>query len=197
MAKRIYLKEDGLSGSGPVPAGYKQIGYEGATFSEKSGFTSSTIGGGSEWIETIVNISSSQILNMGTTPIELLPAPGVNKYYDIEQIAFEYTYGTTPYSGIQYITYAGRLINSDLIQAEENRVLTILPNVSYSAARSFNNGETTNLINIIESFNRINDPIVISSSIFVNLSGFEEANPTDGDGTMRAIIKYKVRTFGE
>ena len=151
----------------------------------------------SGYTETIVNISSSQILNMGTTPIELLPAPGVNKYYDIEQIAFEYTYGTTPYSGIQYITYAGRLINSDLIQAEENRVLTILPNVSYSAARSFNNGETTNLINIIESFNRINDPIVISSSIFVNLSGFEEANPTDGDGTMRAIIKYKVRTFGE
>jgi hypothetical protein len=43
-------------------------------------------GGGSDYTETIVNISSAQILAMGTTPIELLPAPGVGKYYEFDII---------------------------------------------------------------------------------------------------------------
>ena len=45
MAKRIYLQENGLTGLGPVPTGYKEIGYNGVTFSERYGLTSSTIGG--------------------------------------------------------------------------------------------------------------------------------------------------------
>ena len=44
--KRIFLQQDGLSGSGPVPAGYTEIGYNGATFSEKYGLTSSPVCGG-------------------------------------------------------------------------------------------------------------------------------------------------------
>jgi hypothetical protein len=38
-----------------------------------------------------VYISSAQILKMGSNPIELLPAPGVDKYYDFDCIILEYT----------------------------------------------------------------------------------------------------------
>ena len=47
MARKIILKQDGLSGSIQAPSGYKYIGYSGATFSEKLGATISSIGGGS------------------------------------------------------------------------------------------------------------------------------------------------------
>jgi hypothetical protein len=46
MRKTIY-KEDGLNGSPNSPTGYKYVGYDGETFSEKSGATVSSIGGGS------------------------------------------------------------------------------------------------------------------------------------------------------
>jgi hypothetical protein len=44
MRKTIY-KEDGLNGSPNSPTGYKYVGYDGETFSEKSGATVSAIGG--------------------------------------------------------------------------------------------------------------------------------------------------------
>jgi hypothetical protein len=45
--KKIIVKDDGLNGSPNSPSGYKYLGYNGGTFSEKSGSTVSAIGGGS------------------------------------------------------------------------------------------------------------------------------------------------------
>ena len=137
---------------------------------------------------TIVNISSSQILNMGTTPIELLPAPGVNKYYDIEQITFEYTYGTTSYN----------VPDSDFIRISDYSTINFA-----ITERVIAEGENT--ITIIKDFYSVQDGIdevtffgvtnvVLNKGLYLEpISG----NPTNGDGTLRAIIKYKVKTFGE
>ena len=46
MARKILLKENGLSGSTNTPDGYKYIGFENGSFSEKSGATVSEVGGG-------------------------------------------------------------------------------------------------------------------------------------------------------
>ncbi len=73
MARKIILKEDGLNGAGAAPTGYKYLGDDAGTVSQKVGATVSGLGG-SEWTETIVNISASQLLNLGTSPVELLPA---------------------------------------------------------------------------------------------------------------------------
>ena len=190
MAKRIYLKEDGLSGSGPVPVGYKQIGYEGATFSEKSGFTSSTIGGGSEWIETIVNISSSQILNMGTTPIELLPAPGVNKYYEYDMI-LEANPGN-PESNYDvtgcFFKILESYIDPKLIEASGagSKVICRLSSIH----ETFENNRIYKTGISVDWFQGAIKLICFGV-------GEESVTPTGGNGTMRAIIKYKIRTFGE
>lgn len=45
MAKRIFLQETDMTLDGITPIGYKEIGYNGMQFSEKSGATVSSIGG--------------------------------------------------------------------------------------------------------------------------------------------------------
>ena len=47
MARKILLKEDGLTGTSNTPSGYRYVGYDGTTVSEKAGATVSSIGGGS------------------------------------------------------------------------------------------------------------------------------------------------------
>ncbi len=47
MANKIILKENGLSSQPNAPTGYRYLGYDGSTISEKTGATVSGIGGGS------------------------------------------------------------------------------------------------------------------------------------------------------
>ena len=42
--KRLIFKEDGLNGSSNTPSGYRYVGYDGTTISQKSGATVSGIG---------------------------------------------------------------------------------------------------------------------------------------------------------
>jgi hypothetical protein len=125
---------------------------------------------------------------MGTTPIELLPAPGVNKYYDIEQITFEYTYGTTNYN----------VPDSDFIRLSDYSTI----NFSITE-RVISNEENT--ITIVKDFYSVQDGIIDVvfqgiTTVSLNKGLYIEptsGNPTNGDGTLRAIIKYKIKTFGE
>jgi hypothetical protein len=140
--------------------------------------------GGSDYTETIVNISSAQILAMGTTPIELLPAPGVDKYYDIDKIVLEYTHVTTGYNN------GGILINNlggsawSLTVSNEfldwgNNTFIICDTNSISQV-DLNSGT------IVLNPNDINIALTLSSN----------SNPTDGDGTLRVKIYHKTITFG-
>lgn len=47
MARKIVLKEDGLTGTSNTPSGYKYLGDSGGDISQKVGGTVSVIGGGS------------------------------------------------------------------------------------------------------------------------------------------------------
>ena len=46
---------------------------------------------------TAVTITSAQTLSIGSIPVQILPAPGTNKYYDFK-VLFEYVFNTTAYS---------------------------------------------------------------------------------------------------
>jgi hypothetical protein len=48
---------------------------------------------------TSVSLSPTDLTDMQTTPVELLPAPGGRIYYVIHQVWFHYRYGTVPYTG--------------------------------------------------------------------------------------------------
>ena len=131
-----------------------------------------------------VNISSAQILAMGTTPIELLPAPGVGMYYDIEKVILEYTYGTTAYT------------LADLYLGFPNSFLTPIYSSQLTGL-----SDCVNIVTQGAKWSEAADFIAYSTELGLNnwsvqFTTWAFTNPTLGDGTMRAIITYTVRTFG-
>jgi hypothetical protein len=125
-----------------------------------------------EWKTKVVDVSSAEILTMGTTPIELLPAPGIGKYYEIESILTKYTHVTTAYVTLASLAYF------------------------IGASTTFNT--ILDMITIeINSVNRSVDITTVGVALnqSLNLSTNSFSDPTDGDGTLQVIIKYKVNTF--
>lgn len=134
--------------------------------------------------ETIVNVTSPQILSTGTNPVELLPDPGVNNYYDIENLLVEYTHVTTPYTyGFPLYVY---LVDGDW---------TILPTTFIT--QSLSKWTKINAWNT-DSYGGGNAAVVRGTELNkkLTLNTWNNANPTLGDGTLRFIINYKIRTFG-
>lgn len=147
---------------------------------------------------TVVNISSAQILAMDTTPIELLPAPGVNKYYDIEKVILEYTYGTSIYD-VSSNTWVRCYFSSLGATASTPLYIVEAQTLFEQASSRVVIAERTGLQNTISTYPRqtenansivdLNTEFLISSS--ASIGAF-----TPGDGTLRAIITYTTRTFG-
>jgi hypothetical protein len=136
--------------------------------------------GGSDYTETIVNISSAQILAMGTSPIELLPAAGAGKYYDIDKVVIEYTHVSTAYTS-NYIM---------LINDGGNPL-------SYS---QFSNSNSFVELTLNQTFVDVVEGVGLSQMNTLNqalvLTTYDGVSPTLGDGTMRVKIYHKTITFG-
>ena len=138
---------------------------------------------------TIVPITSAEILTLGSVGVEILQAPGANTYFSQMIIALEFTPGTTPYTlgtgtiltvvydGGSYIAKADSFALSDT--AEAAWILTYSPTFEITNNPVFGNVE-------------------INSGIFLKLEDPSggAVDPTLGDGTLRAVIQYKIRTFG-
>lgn len=118
-----------------------------------------------------VDINSAEILDIGTTPIELLPAPGVGKYYE-HVISLEYTYNTSTYTPLRLEIVCGGVVaitDGGFLGALENRA-TVISNSNIGESISLN----TNVI----------------------LRGEGSSNPTNGDGTLKVKIWYRIVNFG-
>lgn len=141
---------------------------------------------------TTVNISSAQILAMGSSPIELLPAPGVGKYYLIDSVIIEYTYVTTPYTQsvvggdlLSVVQSNGSwecLFSDTILTATENKWV-------YLSGKSSDAQDHPNQTSLVFKWEN-------GTNGSLNLRAVSGGNPTDGDGTMRVIITYTERTFG-
>lgn len=125
---------------------------------------------------TVVNISSAQILNMGSSPIELLPAPGVGKYYSEVLLFLEYNYNSLDYS----------IANGKKLQAYFDGA---------GAAAIFGEFAISYGENCF-SFNSLPQDGAIGLNLPILLGVESNTNPTGGNGTLRAIITYTERTFG-
>lgn len=192
MARKIILKEDGLAGSGTAPSGYRYFGYDGTTTSEKYGPTISSIGGDGYSVLSIT-LTQSQIFDISTTPLQLLPALTNGKYYT-GYIDWEYTYG-----GVEY-TFTSSPQNVHLLvfnssAFETNRVSTSLSSIiltynGNAVARTY-----LNTFELQDTTNQLNSPVGMKyTNNPVKLVLME--TPLTGNGTLRAIINYKVVTFG-
>ena len=150
-------------------------------------FGFSSAGAGASSNQTIVKISIDQtaILNMGTNPIVLLGDPGVDKYYNILNIVFEYSFNSSPY--IFPISFHMTLygcyrasVSRKLITSSTNQYALVNSSVQID-------GTQTSFYQV-----ELNNPIFTSLSLTTDNGD----NPTAGDGTLLAIITYEIRTFG-
>jgi len=132
----------------------------------------------------IVNISSAQILAMGTTPVVLLPAPGVGMYYDIDKIVLECDFNTTPYT----------LSDGNIIYFacgdETGIILAAFLKQSYDATGIVRMGSSLDIDKSVLVYRNNQTNTELSMGTWLG------GDPTLGDGTIRAIITHTVRTFG-
>jgi hypothetical protein len=145
-------------------------------------------GGGvnSEYQEVIVNISSEEILNL-LDGVNLLPALSDDKYYLITSMIFEcdnanYSLDES-FGGLTvYMDNSGEgvVLSNSLLSNSGGKMVAIVKDF-YTYA------DTEEVY--------IQDVLVNQGPLKFVANG--EENPEDGTGSIRVIIKYKVRTFGE
>lgn len=131
-----------------------------------------------------VDISSAEILTMGATPIELLPAPGVGMYYEWEAV-LEFTHLTTPYTLAGDAIYVG---NSGSYNGSGIHEQFIQRGYSTFAFASNKN---------------VADHVALGTGLSVNVDGalneavsiftWNSTNPTLGDGTLKVYITYTTK----
>jgi hypothetical protein len=146
----------------------------------------------SNYTELIVNVSSAQILTMGDTPVEILPAPGAGKYYDIDWKSsfIEFTAGTSSYNTgtidrvvFNYTDgYSSNMVTGDFLAESDNVIVPMLANMIWSTSSNV----------VIMGYTFLNTGLILQS--FDASSNTE--NPTLGNGTMRIKVYYKEITFG-
>jgi hypothetical protein len=112
-----------------------------------------------------IDITSDQIKNLYTTPVPLIPAPGVGKFIITEEVILKYTRIGAAY------TQPGNT----------NIVMGANPNIQLGTIIAFaSTYRQTSPLNVTLTENTGLD--------FVNTVG----NPTDGDGIITLVITYKV-----
>jgi hypothetical protein len=139
--------------------------------------------------EVTIPIKSADILALGTTPFELLPAPGEGTYYIIDRIAIEYIFGTAGYilptSPTLYLDGCfDAYIDRSLITATNDTVCTISGNLRNTLTIGSGSGS----VKVITNKDILNSNLVIGT--------MNSDNPTTGDGGLNVKITYRIATFG-
>lgn len=130
-----------------------------------------------------VDLTQNQILNLGTTPINLVPPPGIDKYIAVVQIALYYNYVTSAYTGgtTVRIQSGETLLNSlDLLASTDDRIAITPGSLSTSIGSNGSYGYPANGL--------LNNPV----RIITTDSAGNSQNPSGGFGTMRVRVLYTI-----
>ena len=127
------------------------------------------------------------ILGMGVTPIILLPEVA-NTYYDYK-IDFEYTFNSTPYvTSAWWVansnSYSGAVINENYLNLIDRNCVWCVTSrnaIDVQATVTLSGAATIR-------------PTYLTGGVV--LTTYSGANPTTGNGTLRAIITYTSKIFG-
>lgn len=114
-----------------------------------------------------VTISSAEILNSGTTPVQLIAAPGVGKFIDVISVTIQKNFGT--------IAYSENVFNK--IGFTGNGIVEIM--VDFSQSELEKSSTDSGLV-------LPNEPL-----LFYNNGG----DPENGDGTLEVYVTYKIVTL--
>jgi hypothetical protein len=123
-----------------------------------------------------VTLTAAQILNIWTTPVEIIPAPGVGFFTWVHDTVFDYRFGTTAYvSGyslaLQYALDTGPgdwLTNQGLGLSSSYSIL------------------------VFSADNNLTEQRTLAENSAVNVWTNAFADPTAGDGVLKVTVKYET-----
>lgn len=128
--------------------------------------------GSSDVVETEVSFTFAQIRAMGTTPLELLVAPGVGKYNSVESIVSEYKH-----VGTAYTAATASFIDIKLGSIVFNEILI---------------SQLTDSASSYVFLTPLTTPTPLNTALTATTD--DGTNLTAGTGTLKFIISYKIRT---
>lgn len=125
-----------------------------------------------------VSVSSSEILNLFTTPKTLIAAPGLGKVLNVLRVYYKVNFGTVAYSNPSLSVVLGTGVVTPF------QIVNGLSNVLNVTTTSFvRPAMTTTVVNADFGYN--NQELVLKAA----------AAPTSGDGTLDVYITYEVITL--
>lgn len=168
-----------------IPVGASGTTYQPQTFTFQflngACYVTKSIGS-SDTVETEVSFTFAQIRAMGTTPLELLPAPGVGMYNDVSSIVQEYKHVGVAYTAAT-ASYVNLKLGSEVIAQPSISQLTDSISsycILYPTASVVQSGMSPAL------------PIPLNTALTATTN--DASDLTDGTGTLKFIISYKIRT---
>lgn len=140
-----------------------------------------------DYTEVVINLTNtSAIQNCGSAPIEILPAPGVGKYYEYEgvveyiHVSAEYNFGDvvgilgeTSYGGVYIIPSTALWTSDKIIQFN-------------SKSPTFVDSTVTDVI--FSAATNVNEKLVLTT--------YNANDATLGDATLKIKLLYKIVTAG-
>lgn len=135
-----------------------------------------------------IPVSSAQIQLLGGG-LQLLPTPGINKYYIIEQVAIEYTFNTLAYIFPTSVAFYldgcfDSYIDKTILTSSTDTVATISGNLRNTYSVGSGSGSTWVKTN----------KDVLNANLIMGTQNND--NPINGNGTMLIKIWYKIETKG-
>ena len=162
-----------ISGTAPTTLTFQFL--NGVTYVTKSV-------GSSDTVETEVSFTFAQIRAMGTTPLELLVAPGAGKYNSIDSIIQEYKHVGVAYTAAT-ASYVNLKLGSEVVA--QPSIIQLTDSISsycilFPTASVVQSGMSPAL------------PIPLNTALTATTN--DASDLTLGTGTLKFIISYKIRT---
>jgi len=160
----------------PISDGSLILGVNSANPQETVLFSGAQSAGTTANLASVIELESSDILDLDNGSL-LLPVSDAGKYYEVTTVIMEFTAGLTQYTAPSNIELSGcfnAVVSSGLITGATDAV---------AIAKSSNNLSGTSTV--------VNS-ITVPSALLIS----SDTAPTLGDGTLRVIVFYNLRTFG-
>lgn len=120
-------------------------------------------------LQAVIHITSAELLNMFTSPVVLVQAPGIGKFIAVQQAVLKYNFNSVPY------TQPG---NTNIVMGSNNIVQ--FGNILNLGANTIRQGSPSSVI-LTE-----NAALTLTNTI---------GNLTNGDGTVDLYVYYDIRSF--
>lgn len=148
-------------------------------------------------LTSATTFTSIDITSMGTSPLELLPAPPIGQYYNVHY--YDFKFNGALYDNLDFNHYL-ELSQAGVPSAGINRSLIIYPNFGSTTAQKYVRvyPGTGLLDTVTQSLYIQPNDLANTGEITLKMAKTSSpfnANPTGGGGTLEVTVTYTLETF--